>query len=175
MWDAESGAALAVLRGHKSAVTSVSYSPDGQHIVSGSYDGTVRMWDAQSGAALAVLEGHERVITNVACSQDGLRIVSSSLDNTVRIWDVQTSECMEVILGKGDLAAIASEVWPGLPLRAISQDQEVAIELAGGYPVVWFPVEFHHITTHPKGCIWAGTVANQLHIIMLEGDVESQR
>ena len=37
------------LTGHSREVTSVAYSPDGKHIVSGSYDRTVKVWDAATG------------------------------------------------------------------------------------------------------------------------------
>ena len=36
-------------------MTSVAYSPDGKHIVSGSYDNTVKVWDAQTGKEVNVL------------------------------------------------------------------------------------------------------------------------
>ena len=46
MWDASSGEyVLGPLEGHTDWVTSVSFSPDGSRIVSGSYDATVRVWD----------------------------------------------------------------------------------------------------------------------------------
>ena len=43
------------LTGHSGSVWSVAYSPDGKHIVSGSWDRTVKIWDAQSGEEVRVV------------------------------------------------------------------------------------------------------------------------
>jgi WD40 repeat protein len=36
------------LKGHSDAVASVSFSPDGKRIVSGSWDDTLKVWDISS-------------------------------------------------------------------------------------------------------------------------------
>jgi WD40 repeat protein len=172
VWDAMSGAQLACLRGHKDAVLSVAYSSDGRRIVSGSRDKTVRVWDAASGAQLARFRGHEDPVLSVAYSPDSRRIVSGSgwPDRTVRVRDTASTECLEVIQGSPDVAAIAAG-GNAFPWRALWRGQETLIvPVAGGDPIAWFPVPLEHITTHPSGRIWAGSVRNHLYIIKLEGE-----
>jgi WD40 repeat protein len=67
------------------------------HIVSGSYDHTVRIWDVVSGAVQHTMEGHTGSVNSVAFSSDGLHIVSGSYDNTVRIWDGNTGATQYVL------------------------------------------------------------------------------
>ncbi|KAF7358415.1 WD40 repeat-like protein [Mycena venus] len=82
---------LGPLQGHQDRVTSVSFSPDGGRVVSGSNDGTVRVWDAQTGAPVVrPFEGHSARVKCVAFSPDRERIVSGSKDDTVRVWDART-------------------------------------------------------------------------------------
>ncbi|HAC66107.1 MAG TPA: hypothetical protein DCF68_21880, partial [Cyanothece sp. UBA12306] len=40
-------------RGHQSLVMSVAFSPDGKYIVSGSYDGTIKLWSAENPGSQA--------------------------------------------------------------------------------------------------------------------------
>ena len=47
MWDASTGKELKTFNGHTGHVTSVAFSSDGTHIVSGSSDTSVRMWDLE--------------------------------------------------------------------------------------------------------------------------------
>ncbi|KIK62829.1 hypothetical protein GYMLUDRAFT_164023, partial [Collybiopsis luxurians FD-317 M1] len=79
------------LQGHTSDVTSVAYSPDGQYLVTGSWDRTVRIWNAQKSLQIEKsFRGHSAWVTSVAYSPDGQYVVSGSLDMTARIWNVQT-------------------------------------------------------------------------------------
>ena len=59
-----------MLNGHTHQVSSVAFSPDGTHIVSGSYDKSVRVWDASTRAELKVLNGHTQYVNSVAFSPE---------------------------------------------------------------------------------------------------------
>ena len=67
------------LQGHTDSVSSVAFSPDGRHIVSGSFDKTIRVWDVQTGGQVGnPLQGHTSSVNSVAFSPDGRHIVSGS-------------------------------------------------------------------------------------------------
>src|SRR5438128_1972801 len=73
-----------------SPVSSVAFSPDGRHIVSGSFDKTIQVWDAQTGGQVGnPLQGHTDLVHSVALSPDGRHIVSASNDITIQFWDAQ--------------------------------------------------------------------------------------
>jgi WD40 repeat protein len=83
-----------LLTGHENSVWSVSFSPDGRRIVSGSSDNTIRIWDASTMEQIgSPLTGHEDWVRSVSFSPDERRIASGSGDNTIRIWDAQIPQC----------------------------------------------------------------------------------
>ncbi|MDW8122985.1 MAG: hypothetical protein RMK62_11815, partial [Armatimonadota bacterium] len=70
-------------------VNSVSFSPDGTRIASGSDDNTVRLWEVATGRQVKRMEGHTDWVRSVSFSPDGTLIASGSLDGTIRIWRVR--------------------------------------------------------------------------------------
>jgi WD40 repeat protein len=80
------GGEVQTITGHTAGVNSVAFSPDGQHIVSGSRDKTLKIWDANNGKQLQTLTGHTGWVTSVSFSPDGQRIVSGNYDKTVKLW-----------------------------------------------------------------------------------------
>ncbi|MEM9463347.1 MAG: SUMF1/EgtB/PvdO family nonheme iron enzyme [Myxococcota bacterium] len=88
LWDAQSGAHVVTLAGHRIDVLAVAFSPDGSQVATGSWDGTARVWDAQSGAHRATLHGHTGPVRAVGFSPDGRRLVTAGRDGSARVWSV---------------------------------------------------------------------------------------
>ena len=62
-------------------VTSVAYSPDGKHIVSGSGDKTVKIWDSSTGKEVSVLVYHRPI---VCCCVDCADLRGWSMSRSAR-------------------------------------------------------------------------------------------
>ena len=80
------------LEGHTAEVYSVSFSPDGTLLASGSLVGTLKLWDVVRREQIASLEGHTDVVFSVAFSPDGTLLTSASKDYTFKLWDVAKKE-----------------------------------------------------------------------------------
>jgi WD40 repeat protein len=87
-WEPDPDPLLHSLEGHEGRVTSVAVTPDGKHIVSGSWDKSIKVWELASGSLLRSLEGHTEWVSSVVVTSDGQQVVSGSGDNTIRLWDM---------------------------------------------------------------------------------------
>ena len=85
------------LNGHSDSVWVVAFSPDGQTLVSGSQDQTIKLWDLDTGKLLRTFTGHTGAIWSVALSNG--QLASGSSDNTIKFWDLDTGELLRTFTG----------------------------------------------------------------------------
>ena len=79
------GNELQEFAGHYLDVKSVTFSPNGQYILTGSYDQTAKLWDLQ-GNELQEFAGHTGFVWSVAFSPDGKHILIGSADQMAKLW-----------------------------------------------------------------------------------------
>ena len=116
LYDAQTGEALDLLTGHTSWVLSVSFSPDGQTLASGSGDGTVLLWELAPTPVAS-----ERLTEDI--NKDGvvniidLTVVASNFGETgENIADVNSDGVVNIVdltlvAGAFGTAAGAPEIW----------------------------------------------------------------
>ncbi|MFH7030318.1 MAG: WD40 repeat domain-containing protein [Heteroscytonema crispum UTEX LB 1556] len=92
------------LTGHADSIWSVALSNDGQTLISGSADKTIKVWNVDDGQPLFTLTGHTDVVRAIALSYDGQTIASGSDDGTIKLWNVENQELIKTL-------AVSSPVW----------------------------------------------------------------
>ncbi len=73
--------------GHHKPVNCVAFSPDGNFIVTASFDGNLKVWNGKTGKCLKTLKGHVGPVYLACWSSDGRLIASCSRDATAKIWN----------------------------------------------------------------------------------------
>src|SRR5262249_16720418 len=138
LWNLTTGQESLTLRGHLVGGRSVTFSHDGNQIVSACHDRTVRGWDGTPLENEARQEGRtlrapDSGVRSVAFSPDGRHIASAGDDGTVRLWDFTRG-----------LAGVAHPLLRTLPggkgpylNLAFSKDGQSLALVAGGKLTVW--------------------------------------
>lgn len=110
------GELLKSMQGHQGLITCLGLGHDGELLVSGSEDKTIRLWQPNKAQLLTVLRGHDQGVNCLALSTPWMElslpiqqlIVSGSDDQTIRLWDAQQGTVLDVLQGHtGRVTALA--------------------------------------------------------------------
>lgn len=87
---------------HSGKIPSIAISPDGETLVSGCLDKTIKIWSLDRGELLRTLTGHSKDISSLAFSPDGQFLASSSLycpKSNVKVWNLKKGKLLHNSLG----------------------------------------------------------------------------
>lgn len=87
IWDVASGRQITNYAAHIDYITSLTFSPDGQHVATTGYDQVTEVWETRSWRNAAVLRGHLKNVLAAAFFPDQRRLVTSGEDETLKLWD----------------------------------------------------------------------------------------
>ncbi|HEX9076706.1 MAG TPA: NB-ARC domain-containing protein [Anaerolineae bacterium] len=85
-----------VWRAHHSVISAVAFSPDEEHLATGSWDGVIKMWDPATGTLLWTSPAVDAIM-GLAFSPDGSALASATTDGQVRIWDTASGALLQVL------------------------------------------------------------------------------
>jgi WD40 repeat protein len=129
VWDVRASADEAqpqpvTLRGHERPVRQILFSPDGRRLLSGSFDGTVRIWnlsrpDKQTPVAIV---RHSGDINSLDLSADGHILATASRDQTVGLWDAATGAILHRLTGHNSEVESVSLTRNGEVVASAAQD-----------------------------------------------------
>ncbi|UPU34662.1 caspase family protein [Geomonas paludis] len=103
LWEAATGRelrTLAVLRDCE--VMNAAFSPDGKSVLSGCYQGQIKLWGADSGQEIRTFAGYGGGVKSAAYSRDGKSVVVGSERSGgtgLKLWDLATGQQLRSFTG----------------------------------------------------------------------------
>lgn len=110
---------------HWGPVQRITYSPDGQLVLTGGAEGDIKVWEAGTGRLQRTLQSHQDEIVLIGFSADGKTLISASKDSEIQFWDTASWEKRETLPIRPRTMTQAALSRDGKQLAAGLQDGKV--------------------------------------------------
>ncbi|KAG4432840.1 hypothetical protein IFR05_011679 [Cadophora sp. M221] len=142
------------LPSHSSGVSSVAFSKNGGRLLSGSWDGSLRLWELDTERTLQSFHGHSDDATNVVFVGDETVLASASSDATIKFWDASSGSLLQELNDHKDRISGLAYATDGGELASGSGDGTIRIwDIETGLAVRTLPGE--------HGGIWSIAITDE--------------
>jgi WD40 repeat protein len=130
LWHLPDGRHLRNLSTDSDLAVSLVISPDGQTLVSGSWDSTIRLWRLPNGNHLKTLKGHTDSVGSLAISPDGCILASGGGTiggGTISLWSLPNGKHLKTLKGHTDSVGSLAISPDGCILASGSGDSTISL------------------------------------------------
>src|SRR6266850_2079004 len=100
----------------------LEFSVDGRTLVTGNFNGTVKLWDVATGRVFRTLDGHTDVVYKGVFSPDEKLLASCSRDGKIKLWEVVTGQELRTLSGHTRPVKAVAFTPDGKMLGSVSND-----------------------------------------------------
>lgn len=126
LWDAAEGGTVAMLRGHRGALTAIAFSHDGTRILTTGTDADGRIWSVATGEQLLLLRGQFGRLAGGAFSADDRWVATAGPISAV-LWPADTGEILFYLRGHTRALTVATFAPVGWRLLTAAVDGTVQL------------------------------------------------
>ncbi|KAK1454018.1 periodic tryptophan protein 2 [Colletotrichum melonis] len=104
IWSVQTGQLLDQLTGHEGPVSALAFTPNGNSLVSGSWDRTARIWSIFNRTQTSEPLQLQADILDIAVRPDSLQLAISTLDGQLSFWSIMDAEQVSGLDGRRDVS-----------------------------------------------------------------------
>lgn len=126
LWEIASKEKLATFEGHIRLVEALEFSHDGNFIVSGGVDETIKIWEVSKRTLVGSISCPNHCVNTLSNSVDGI-LATGGKDSTIRLWDIASKSELAVL--EGHEASIRTIAFSARGDYLVSGDWDGVIKL----------------------------------------------
>lgn len=104
IWSVQTGQLLDQMTGHEGPVSALAFTPNGDSLISGSWDRTARIWSIFNRTQTSEPLQLQADVLDIAVRPDSLQLAVSTLDGQLTFWSVTEAEQVSGLDGRRDVS-----------------------------------------------------------------------
>lgn len=106
VWHLQTLQPYVIFEGHQLNIAALTFAPDGRHLASASYDGSIFIWDVPTGARLNQFETHVGTLNSIAFSHDS-KMLAGGYSGLINVWNWRSGELLATLTSQEQVNRVA--------------------------------------------------------------------